>query len=169
MKPVKFLLKRAIVLFICLAIPWGYAAAQPLAFGNIEPALDFSKISNDKRFKCKRTGSPVAEQTCRLMSKYEEEFYDMPLLTLTLNYSEDQLRSIIITFENIYFEAVTKALEQDYGPPGKRMVEKYVTRRARLFRGYVHVWENNALMIDAIEHFSAAGDSAVVYKLDSYR
>ena len=157
------------VLLICLDIPSVYAAGQPPGFKDIELGSDISKISQDKRFKCKRTDSPVAEQTCRLMGKYEEDIYGAPLLTLTLNYFSGRLSTIVVAFESIHFDAVKEGLEQDYGQPGKRMVEKYVTRRASLFRGYIYVWENKAFVIDAIEYFSASGNSAVVYKFDAYR
>jgi len=168
LRSILFLLKGAFVLLIGLKAV-AVLAADPLpAFMGIELGSDISKTIQDKRFKCRRADSPVAELTCRLGARYEEDVYGVPLSSLTLNYFNRKLRAIVITFDSAHFKAVKEGLEQAYGPFQERLVERYVTRRARVFKGYVYIWAKGPFFIDAIEYFSAGSDSAVLYKLESH-
>ena len=158
-------LSCALVFFLSLNALSVSAADQPPAYKGIELGSGISKIIQDKRFICKRTDSPVAEQSCRLLAGYTEDLYGAPLSTLTLNYFNSKLSTMVITFESIHFKAIRDGLKQAYGPP-KRSVEKYVTPKAWVFKGYIYTWKNQAFVIDAVEYFSAAGESAVLYKIE---
>ncbi|MFC1817107.1 hypothetical protein ACFL0M_14495 [Thermodesulfobacteriota bacterium] len=171
MKPIAYYLKIIIFLFICCSTTCLYATDEVYSLKGIVLGSDIAEIANDERFECQITNSPLGDKTCHLMEKYisQETIADVPVSTVTLHYFNDKLKSIVITFDQKHFYPVQEALEQTYGAPSTYRIETYVNRWYELYEGHVYIWENNALMIDAIECFPGPGESAVVYKLDFNR
>lgn len=165
-----YFLKTAIILSFCLAAPLLYSAEKPYAHKDIELGSDISEIANDPRFLCRASNSPLADQSCHLLDEHiaEENIAGVPILSFTLNYLDDKLSTIVITFFEGHFKRVKKTLQQKYGTPSKRMVETYVNRTYELFEGDVYLWENNISSVDFIQHYSNIHSSAIVYKFSSY-
>ena len=163
-------LKISIGLFICFSASCLYSADQTYAFKDIKLGSDISEITDDPNFSCEEANSTIADKTCQLRQENEdrETIANLPISSITLHYFADTLTTIIITFEETHFKAVTDAFKQEHGTPGRHAVETYVSQRYHLFEGLVYVWKNNVSTIDAVQYFQNTDESAVLYKFSSY-
>jgi hypothetical protein len=163
-------LKASIIILVCLAPPYLCLADTPYAFHRIELGSDIGEILDNPRFRCSAGDSPVADTVCHLLSEYhEEEAIDgASLLSLKLHYLDENLSMIVITFLVSHFERVKDALQQEYGTPSSHKIETYVSPDYKLYKGDVYLWENSVSSIDAVQFYSDAYKSAIVYRFRSF-
>lgn len=168
MKIPPYFLWPAIFLLICLPTSRAYSLEDLFAFKDIKLGSHVAEINDDQCFRCRVTNSPLADTSCRLMDEYKKKITiaSVPVKAISLYYFDDILATIVITFAQTYFKDVKDALKERYGSPSNHSTETYVDRRGELFDGRIYEWENSVSIIDAVQFFSSAQNSAVVYRLN---
>jgi hypothetical protein len=111
--------------------------------------------------KDNRTGKMDTGADFGTYAGYGPRFY-------TLYYWHDQLSFVRLVMSSTFFEGVTAALQQRYGPPSKMVVDTVQNRAGGKFQQEIYRWERPLSAITAMRYGTDLEESEVHYELRSW-